>query len=88
MIRVYPNPFRTSTQIRYTLQEGAKVQITIYTLLGQKAGVLEDKDRGPGTHTLTWDGTDAHGNELAVGTYICCIQAGSHREVVKIVLLK
>jgi hypothetical protein len=88
MIRVYPNPFHTSTQIRYALQEEAKVQITIYTLLGQKVGVLEDNDRGPGAYTLTWDGTDAYGNALAGGSYICCIQAGSHREFVKIILLK
>jgi hypothetical protein len=88
MIRVYPNPFHASTQIRYALQEEAKVQITIYTLLGQKVGVLEDKDRGPGTYTLTWDGTDGSGNALAGGSYICCIQAGPHREFVKIMLLK
>jgi len=88
LIRVYPNPFHTSTQIRYAIQEEAKVQITIYTLLGQKAGVLEDKDRGPGTYTLTWDGTDGSGNALAGGSYICCIQAGPHREFVKIMLLK
>ena len=88
MIRVYPNPFHTSTQIRYALQEEAKVQITLYSLLGQKVGVLEDNDRGPGTYTLTWDGTDAYGNALAGGSYICCIQAGAHREFVKIMLLK
>ena len=88
MIRVYPNPFHTSTQIRYALQEEAKVQITLYSLLGQKVGVLEDNDRGPGTYTLTWDGTDAYGNALAGGSYICCIQAGPHREFVKIMLLK
>jgi hypothetical protein len=88
MIRVYPNPFHASTQIRYALQEEAKVQITIYTLLGQKVGILEDNDRGPGTYTLTWDGTDGHGNALAVGSYICCFQAGPRREFVKIMLLK
>lgn len=87
-IWVYPNPFHTSTQIQYTLQEVAKVQITIYTLLGQRVGVLEDNDRGPGTYTLPWDGTDAHGNPLAGGSYICCVQAGSHREFIKIMLLK
>jgi hypothetical protein len=87
-IWVYPNPFHTSTQIQYTLQEEAKVQITIYTLLGQRVGVLEDNDRGPGTYTLPWDGTDAHGNPLAGGSYICCVQAGSLREFVKIMLLK
>ena len=88
MLRVYPNPFHTSTQIRYSLQEEAKVQITIYSLLGQVVGVLEDKDRGPGTYTLTWDGTDTYGNALAGGSYICCIQADLHREFVKIMLLK
>ena len=88
MIRVYPNPFHVSTQIQYALQEEAKVQITIYDLLGKRVGVLEDNNRGPGTYTLPWDGTDANGNVLAGGSYICCIQAGSHREFVKIMLLK
>jgi len=88
MIKVFPNPFHASTQIRYSLQVGAKVQITIYSILGQRVRVLENNDRGPGSYTLSWDGTDANGNSLAGGSYLCCIQTDAHREFVKIMLLK
>ncbi len=88
MLSIFPNPFNSSTQIRYTLKEGAKVQIIIYNTLGQQIRILENNFIGPGSHTIQWDGTDAYGHSLAGGSYICCIQADTYRELVKILLVK
>ncbi len=88
MISNYPNPFNSYTHIRYTLQQSANVQITIYNALGQKVRLLENSYKNPGSSMIQWDGTDEHGHSLASGLYICHIQADLYRKSIKLLLLK
>lgn len=88
MISNYPNPFNSSTHIRYNLQKLAKVQITIYNTLGQKVRLLENRYKSAGSHTIQWDGTDEHGRSLSSGLYICRMQADVYSESIKLLLVK
>ena len=88
MISIYPNPFKSSTHIHYSLQKQAKVQITIYNIHGQKVRVLENSFKSSGSHTIQWDGTDEQNRSQASGSYLCCIQADSYREIFKLLLMK
>ncbi len=88
LISNYPNPFNSCTYIRYTLQQSANVQITIYNTLGQKVRLLESSYKNPGSCMIQWDGTDEHGRSLANGLYICHMQADLYRKSIKLLLLK
>ncbi len=54
----YPNPFQSTTTIRYGLPEPARVTIEVFDLLGRRvASLTEDAPTGPGWHALHFDGS-------------------------------
>ncbi|MBL7729294.1 MAG: hypothetical protein JNM68_16480, partial [Dinghuibacter sp.] len=55
-IKVAPNPFTGNTTITYTLQQPAKVLVTITNLNGQKVRTLSADTKQPGTYSLNWNG--------------------------------
>jgi len=87
-VSVYPNPVHGSAQIHYALQSSANVQITVYSILGEKIRLLENNFRVSGSHTIYWDGTDALGHPLPGGSYICTIRAGDSMEIIKLLIVE
>ena len=49
---VYPNPFNSTTTIRYELPYSGNVSLSIYSPSGQEIGVLSPNFKQPGIHTL------------------------------------
>jgi len=86
----FPNPFNPSTTISYAVPEGSgeRVTLNIYDLRGALVRTLVDSERGPGTHTAFWDGTDGSGRRLPSGVYFYRIKAGDFLQMRKMVLLK
>ncbi|MEW6753114.1 MAG: FG-GAP-like repeat-containing protein [Candidatus Latescibacterota bacterium] len=71
----YPNPFNSSTVIGFRLPERARVELTVYDLLGQQVATLVQGEREAGAHQVTWDGRDTAGRPLASGVYLCRLRA-------------
>ncbi len=71
LLPVAPNPSRGTATIRYTLASPASVELAVYSVTGKRVAVLEDALRGAGEHAVVWDGTDASGQLVAAGTYLC-----------------
>jgi polyvinyl alcohol dehydrogenase (cytochrome) len=82
----YPNPFSTSTQIRFGMPKAGKVVVKIYNTAGELVKTLADENLGAGIHQVAWDGTDSGGNRIADGVYFCKMTAGTYTEMKKIVL--
>ncbi|NOZ56088.1 MAG: T9SS type A sorting domain-containing protein, partial [Calditrichaeota bacterium] len=74
----FPNPFNSSTQIRFDLPRESRVQATVVDQLGRTRRVLFDGKLSPGRHRLTWNGTDGAGRDLPSGTYLLRVRAGNH----------
>ena len=83
-----PNPFATSTQLRYELTESSRVTLTIYNLLGRKVRVLVDADQAPGRYSKLWNGTDGAGRTVPSGVYFYRLKAGAIEEGGKLLLLR
>lgn len=66
----YPNPFNNSTRIGFTLFIPAKVEVSIYDLLGRKIKTLVNESRLPGVHFVYWNGRDEKDEEVSSGVYI------------------
>lgn len=84
----YPNPFNPETEIRFALPQASHVVLRIYNTLGQEIRTLGDRDYAGGLHSLSWDGKDAFGKDVASGIYLYKIEAGEFVQVRKMSLLR
>jgi serine protease len=66
----YPNPFNPTTKISWQLAVKSKVEVKIYSLLGQKIRTLLAESQEAGHHSALWDGRDNSGSPVASGVYI------------------
>lgn len=79
---VYPNPFSASATIKYSLENAAQVNLTIFNSLGQKVKTVENSMKPAGEYQVLFSGSD-----LQQGMYFVKLQAGS-QYVVKQVIVK
>ncbi|MCK4640824.1 MAG: T9SS type A sorting domain-containing protein [Candidatus Marinimicrobia bacterium] len=79
----YPNPFNSSTTIRYYLPEREDVIIAIYDLLGCLVQTLLSENQSAGLYTLNYNAS-----RLSSGIYFLIIKAGRFTGTRKIILLK
>ena len=84
----YPNPFNPQTTIRYYLPQSSKVELSIYNVKGQKVKTLVDGFQAVGLQSVTWDGTNKSGAEVASGIYFYRVKTDYSEETKKMVLLK
>ncbi|HEX9005724.1 MAG TPA: FlgD immunoglobulin-like domain containing protein, partial [Bacteroidota bacterium] len=84
----YPNPFNPSTVIQYELGKAANVRLDIYSVTGQLVRSLVSGQEQAGLHTVTWNGTNGHGEQVATGVYLYRLQAGTQVESKKMLLMK
>ena len=79
----YPNPFNSSTTIRFFIPWEELVTITIYDILGQKVRTLVNENKIAGVYETTWNA-----NNMSSGIYIYQLKAGDYIESKKMILLK
>jgi D-alanyl-D-alanine carboxypeptidase len=66
----YPNPFNSSTVISYRLAVNSFVDLTVYSITGQKITTFVSGQQQAGVHRYDWDGID-----FASGVYIIRLAA-------------
>ncbi len=80
----YPNPFNPTTNIRFSLPTSQVVTLKIYDVTGREvATLINGERRAAGVYQLTYDASN-----LASGTYLYRLQAGSFVETKKMTLVK
>ncbi|WP_262899682.1 glycosyl hydrolase 53 family protein [Rhodocaloribacter litoris] len=61
----YPNPFRRTTTLTYTLPQAGPVRLAVYDVLGRRVALLVDTRQAAGTYRTAFDAT-----ALPPGLYI------------------
>ncbi len=89
----YPNPFTSSTAFTFqTNRDGADVTIKIYTLSGRLIQELYGTTVKGYNQSITWDGTDRDGDQVANGVYLYKIiikdSDGKAEKIDKLVILR
>jgi len=82
-----PNPFRSSTDIRFDLGSSAPVLLRVLDIRGGEVARLLDGAQDAGSHTVSWNGRDARGERLPQGLYVLQLKAGAFIQSRKLVLL-
>lgn len=82
----YPNPAVGSTTIEVRVAEPGPVRLEVYDLLGRKVSTLLNREMMPGTYQVEW--TRSETAQLASGTYIYRLAAGSVTESRRLTLLR
>jgi len=84
-----PNPFNPSTVIRYDVPSpGAQVRIVVYDVTGRRVATLVDGYRPEGERSVSWDGRNDGGTEVATGVYFYRMTTTGFSLTRKMVLLK
>jgi hypothetical protein len=65
----YPNPFNPTTQIQFSTDHTAVIQLSVYDVLGREITRLVSSQFNPGQYSVTWDGSDAEGAQVPSGIY-------------------
>ncbi len=82
-----PNPFSSSTNIRYELSENSFVSLTIYDLAGRKVNNMLNCVQEAGSHSIEWNGKNNRGQTVPPGVYIITIQSEGRVSSINTILL-
>ncbi|HKW14088.1 MAG TPA: FlgD immunoglobulin-like domain containing protein, partial [Candidatus Krumholzibacteria bacterium] len=83
-----PNPFNPATSIRFELAQAADVTLAVYNTSGAFVARIAHGRFAAGPHDVRWNGTDAHGAQVASGVYFYRLFTKNFELTKKMVLLK
>ncbi|MHB2148187.1 FlgD immunoglobulin-like domain containing protein [Calditrichota bacterium LG25] len=83
-----PNPFNPTTTIKFGLPEDGYVQLTIYSMNGQKVRTLINGPVSKGYHQIIWDGKNESGQPVSGGLYVYELRTKHKRLLKKMLLVK
>ncbi len=85
--RNFPNPFASTTQIRFFAPISGNISMEIYNLMGQRVRTLLNQKLPPGKQHVTWDGADDSGKRVVPGIYFYRLHSEKFVQTKKMVLL-
>lgn len=66
----YPNPFSTSTTIRFRLEQSRDISVEVFDLSGRLVTTLYEGAAPAGLQAFEWDGRSENGTAVSSGTYL------------------
>jgi subtilisin family serine protease len=91
LLQSQPNPFRPGdgpTTLRFSLETQTRARLAVYDISGRLVRTLADAAYTPGEHALTWDGKDAHGQQVSSGVYFYRLEAQGQSQSRSLVLVR
>jgi len=73
----FPNPFRGTTSISFTVGQPSPVNLSVYDVAGRRVATLVNGVHEPGRNRVVWDGRDGSGHRVAAGIYFYRLEIGS-----------
>jgi hypothetical protein len=74
-----PNPFATSTVLRFDLPREVPVRLEVLDAQGRRVRILVDRALPAGPHAFEWDGRNETGDRSRPGVYFIRLEAGGFR---------
>jgi hypothetical protein len=83
-----PNPFVGSTGIAFALARPGRVSVAVYDVSGRRVATLAEGEHDAGSFSVSWDGRDDSGREVAAGAYFVRMVGADSRFERKMTLLR
>jgi len=83
----YPNPFRLTTAIGYSLEAAADVTVRILDLNGRVVRHLYAAGQRPGNYEITWNRADDAGRLVGGGVYFAVLTVGGEERTRQMTVL-
>jgi hypothetical protein len=74
-IALFPNPFRESTTIRYSVPSAGHVTLQLFDVTGRRIRDLVETTQDEGEHRITWNGMDSAGRAVVPGVFFYRLEA-------------
>ncbi len=74
-IQNYPEPFKESTRINFTLTKTANADVFVYNSKGTVVASLMHGSQSKGNQSITWNGRDVNGCGVSAGVYVVKLTA-------------
>jgi len=87
-LRITPNPFSSSTSMRFDVPLGMTLKATIYNLKGEVVWHTQEESKIQEQTTITWDGKDDLGRYVTSGIYVIKTEVGYDRQTGRIIYIK
>ncbi len=84
----FPNPFNSTTLFQFELDRSAWVNLTIYSIRGQRVKTVLNTRRQAGAHVIEWDATDQYGEPVSSGIYLYRLQTEDFSQTKRLLYLK
>jgi hypothetical protein len=87
----YPNPFNPETEIGYQIPDRkapAHITLRVFNVLGQEVRALVNEVKKPGYYMVSWNGTDALGQEVPSGVYLYRLETVEFVDTKKMILAR
>ena len=84
----YPNPFNPTTKISYSVPKKIFINAYITNINGVLVKSLFKENIAPGSHSITWNGTDSYSNNLPSGVYFLTLKSSNFNQTRKMMFLK
>jgi endonuclease I len=85
----YPNPFNPEVTLSFQISEDTEfIQIQVFDIQGELLATPLQNNATPRTHSVTWDGTNQHGEHLPSGIYLVKLSNSQESKFQRITLLR
>ncbi|KPL26606.1 MAG: hypothetical protein AMS23_01135, partial [Bacteroides sp. SM1_62] len=75
----YPNPFTSTTTIKFSQQEKGYTTLKLYNTVGQEVATLISEELMPGNYEYIWDASD-----MPTGIYLYRLSVNGNEETKKL----
>jgi hypothetical protein len=82
-LTAFPNPFNSTTRVRFTVPRASAVRLALYDILGREVQILTNLDYAAGEHEVLLDG-----GMLPAGLYLLRFENAGNAISSKVLLLK
>ncbi len=87
-LKAFPNPFQDKLTLTFRQTNETPLSVEVYDVRGRKVATLLQGSTTVGERSLTWNGKDEVGNEIATQIFFVKLQQGNRSESVTVVLSK
>ncbi|UCF71664.1 MAG: T9SS type A sorting domain-containing protein [candidate division WOR-3 bacterium] len=88
LAQIVPSPMRTTGIISYVVPVAQSVSLMVYDVTGQLVRTLVDQRIEAGRHSVTWDGRDNNGKNVASGVYFYRLKGEEDNLTRKLIIVR